>query len=40
VTESHALSPVHKLNVEDLTDFFDCGQEELNRFLKRFALPN
>ena len=35
-----ALSPVHKLSTEDITDSFDCGQEELNRFLKRFALPN
>lgn len=35
-----ALSPVRKLSTEDITDSFDCGQEELNRFLKRFALPN
>lgn len=40
MTESEALSPVRKLNAEDITDFFDCGQEELNRFLKRLALPN
>jgi GNAT superfamily N-acetyltransferase len=35
-----ALSPVRKLGTEDIADSFDCGQEELNRFLKRFALPN
>lgn len=34
------LSPVHKLSEAAITDSFDCGQEELNRFLKRFALPN
>jgi len=35
-----ALSPIHKLSTEDATDAFDCGQDELNRFLKRFALAN
>jgi len=35
-----ALSPVHKLGVDDGTDLFDCGQDDLNRFLKRFALAN
>ena len=34
------LSPVHKLSATDITDPFDCGQEDLDRFLKRFALPN
>jgi len=35
-----ALSPVHKLGADDVTDPFDCGQDDLNRFLKRFALAN
>ena len=35
-----ALSPIHKLSAEDVTDPFDCGRDELNRFLKRFALAN
>ena len=35
-----ALSPVRKLNADDVTDPFDCGQDDLNRFLKRFALAN
>jgi GNAT superfamily N-acetyltransferase len=35
-----SLSPVHKLSSDDSSDTFDCGQEDLNRFLKRFALPN
>ena len=34
------LSPVHKLSAADITNPFDCGQEDLDRFLKRFALPN
>jgi len=37
---SEALSRVHKLSAGDLTDSFDCGQDDLNRFLKRFALAN
>jgi len=37
---SEALSRVHKLSSDDETDPFDCGQDDLNRFLKRFALPN
>ena len=37
---SDDFSAVHKLSAEDITDPFDCGQEELNRFLKKFALPN
>jgi len=32
------LSPVEKLRSEHNTEPFDCGKEELNRFLKRFAL--
>ena len=40
MTAPGALSPVRKLSTEDITDSFDCGQEDLNRFLKRFALPN
>jgi GNAT superfamily N-acetyltransferase len=35
-----ALSRVHKLSTGDVTDEFDCGQDDLNRFLKRFALAN
>jgi GNAT superfamily N-acetyltransferase len=35
-----ALSPVEKLRLEHDTEPFDCGKEELNRFLKRFALAN
>jgi GNAT superfamily N-acetyltransferase len=35
-----ALSTVHKLSTDDLTDSFDCGQDDLNRFPKRFALAN
>ncbi len=35
-----ALSPVHKLGAADVTDSFDCGQDDLNRFLNRFALAN
>jgi GNAT superfamily N-acetyltransferase len=35
-----ALSPIHKLGADDGTDSFDCGQEDPNRFLKRFALTN
>jgi GNAT superfamily N-acetyltransferase len=37
---SEALSAVHKLSADDVTDPFDCGQDDLNRFLKRFALAN
>jgi GNAT superfamily N-acetyltransferase len=35
-----ALSPVHKLGADDRTASFDCGQDDLNRFLKKFALAN
>lgn len=34
------LSAVHKLSAQDIADQFDCGQEELDRFLKKFALSN
>jgi GNAT superfamily N-acetyltransferase len=34
------LSPVEKLRLEHDIEPFDCGKEELNRFLKRFALGN
>ena len=34
------LSPVEKLRPAHDTGPFDCGKEELNRFLKRFALIN
>ena len=32
------LAPIAKLAVGHEVDGFDCGKEELNRFLKRFAL--
>jgi hypothetical protein len=34
------LSPIEKLRLAHDTGPFDCGKEELNRFLKRFALIN
>jgi len=34
------LTPVHKLTNRDITDSFDCGQPELDRFLGKFALQN
>ena len=37
---SNQLSPVEKLRIEHDTEPFDCGKEELNRFLKRFAFAN
>jgi GNAT superfamily N-acetyltransferase len=40
VTPGASLSPVHKLDPHDNAVPFDCGQEELDRFLKKFALPN
>lgn len=33
-----AFDPIIKLAVGNEVDGFDCGKEELNRFLKRFAL--
>ena len=36
--EQEALAPIAKLAVGHEVDGFDCGKEELNRFLKRFAL--
>ena len=33
-----ALSPIAKLSLVHHVEAFDCGKEELNRFLKRFAL--
>lgn len=38
-TSPEALS-LHKLSAGHVTDSFDCGQDDLNRFLKRFALAN
>lgn len=35
-----ALSPIHKICADDVIDSFDCGKDDLNRFLKRFALAN
>jgi GNAT superfamily N-acetyltransferase len=40
VTPGAPLSPVQKLSAQHNTDPFNCGQEELDRFLKKFALPN
>ena len=40
MTPGASLSPVHKLSAQDIAEPFDCGQEELDRFLKKFALPN
>ena len=34
------LSPVEKLRDEHDTGPFNCGKEEINRFLERFALAN
>ena len=34
------LSPVKKLCIEHDTEAFDCGREELNRFLKKYALAS
>ena len=34
------LSPVEKLDATHDVDFFACGKEPLDRFLKRFALAN
>lgn len=34
------LSSVEKLRFDHDTEPFNCGKEELNRFLKRFALGN
>ena len=35
-----ALGPVEKLRADHDLTTFDCGKEELNRFLQRFALAN
>ena len=35
-----ALGPVEKLRADHDLATFDCGKEELNRFLQRFALAN
>ena len=35
-----ALGPVEKLRADHELIAFDCGKEELNRFLHRFALAN
>ena len=34
------LSPVEKLDATHDVDSFECGEEPLDRFLKRFALAN
>jgi len=31
---------IRKLEKDDLVDMFDCGQQDLNRFLQRFAWEN
>ena len=35
-----AFGPVEKLRADHELTAFDCGKEELNRFLQRFALAN
>jgi GNAT superfamily N-acetyltransferase len=35
---SESFTPVQKIGPQHDTDPFDCGQPELNRFLKRYAL--
>ena len=39
-TGQGALSPIAKLSLVHNVEAFDCGKEELNRFLKRFALAS
>ena len=38
--ERAPLSPIEKIHAEHDTGPFDCGKDELNRFLKRFALSS
>ena len=38
--EQKRLSPVEKLDATHDVDSFECGEEPLDRFLKRFALAN
>ena len=38
--EQGAPSPIEKLGLTHNVEAFDCGKEELNRFLKRFALAS
>ena len=37
---ARGYSPIEKLNPAHDSDAFDCGKEPLDRFLKRYALPN
>lgn len=37
---SFPLAPIAKLRIEHNTEPFECGYDELNRFLKKFALTN
>jgi len=37
---SRAYSPVRKLTALDQLDAFDCGQDALNQFLRRYAFVN
>ena len=37
---ARAFSPIEKLSATHDADPFDCGNEPLNHFLKRFALAN
>lgn len=37
---SEEVSPIEKLRAEHELDSFDCGKEDLNRFLQRHALTN
>lgn len=36
----NASLTIEKLRADHIVSEFDCGQEELNRFLARFALIN
>ncbi len=38
--QQERLSPVEKLDATHDVDSFECGEEPLDRFLKRFALAN
>ena len=38
--ERPPLAPIEKISITHDVELFDCGKEELNRFLKRFALTS
>lgn len=37
---SHARWVIQKLDRSHTVEFFDCGYEDLNRYISRFALNN